>query len=110
MYLHGLGEDDTFDFYGNEAPVYENTDYGSSMPAPSDTGPTQSWDWTGLIGKAITTYGSVKTAEAARQTARPINSPAPARPVYSPFTGTSSGSGGTVMFLGAGLLAYLLFS
>jgi len=115
MYLNGLGK------LGDDSAYYDYNDYesyptgsGESLPAPSDTGPTQSIDWTGLIGKAISAYGNVKVAEASQpQQIAPsrIVSPAPAvRPVYSPFSGSLPGTGGLLAIAGAGALAWFLLS
>ena len=104
MYLRGmqaLGQD--YEGYYETEPDY------SDIASASTTGPTQSYDWTGLVSTALKTWGSYETAKLQSETAVQLapyqqpkilspytTSPRPTTsiPGYSPFPGT--GAGGTL--------------
>lgn len=89
-------------FAWGDAPGFTVND---PSPVASVTGPTSSWDWSGLLKTAMQTYGTVVGAQSKPAT---VQAPpaSPMKPVSSPFTGFSgAGAGGLMLALGAGLVA-----
>lgn len=108
MYLRGLRGfgrmgDGAFDQSG-AAAYPDNPDAGTiydASTAPSDTGPTVSGDWTGIISSAIATWGNVQqskiqaqgAADVARYTGgRYLPATAPRTYTSSPFVSGAAGS------------------
>lgn len=93
-------------FAWGDVPGYGAESLAVPVPAASNTGPTSSWDWSGLLKTAMQTYGTVVGSQ---KPSTPTAPPAPSRmPVSSPFTGFSAaGAGGLTLALGVAALALI---
>lgn len=120
--LGALGQDDIF----FDEPYYDEPVYAPSAPAPipSAGGGT---DWTGIIGTAIKTWGSIEQTQAQAEAQRAYFERAPLSPYntrplptaqrypgYSPFPGSATGGGlfsgttGLLMLAALGVGAYYM--